>query len=410
MPKLGADMTAGTLVAWLKQPGDAVSRGDIVAQVETDKGVIDVEIFATGVLEQIRVQPGEKVPVGAVLATVSTSDAETTVPHGAAALREPGTAARSTQTTTATPAAPSFTESVASRQSLAAATMRLRMSPSARRLARERGVDPAQITGTGPGGAVTRKDVLREAPGQQAPADAASPPTPAPVSAAPAASDQRARMRAVIAAAMSRSKREIPHYYLSNLVDLERALTWLAEQNRQRPVTERLLIGVLYLKAVALALREVPELNALWNGTGSTPSADIHVGAAVTLRQGGLVAPALHHTDRQSLDELMRSFRDLVSRARAGALRSSELSDPTITVTSLGEQGVDAVFGIIYPPQVALVGIGKVVERPWVVDGQIVARHVVQTTLSADHRVTDGHRGAVFLAALARLLQEPEKL
>ena len=410
MPKLGADMTAGTLVAWLKQPGDAVRRGDIVAQVETDKGVIDVEIFATGVLEQIRVQPGEKVPVGAVLATVSTSDAETTVPHGAAALREPGTAARSTQTTTATPAAPSFTESVASRQSLAAATMRLRMSPSARRLARERGVDPAQITGTGPGGAVTREDVLREAPGRQSPADAVSPPTPAPVSAAPAASDQRARMRAVIAAAMSRSKREIPHYYLSNLVDLERALTWLAEQNRQRPVTERLLIGVLYLKAVALALREVPELNALWNGTGSTPSADIHVGAAVTLRQGGLVAPALHHTDRQSLDELMRSFRDLVSRARAGALRSSELSDPTITVTSLGEQGVDAVFGIIYPPQVALVGIGKVVERPWVVDGQIVARHVVQTTLSADHRVTDGHRGAVFLAALARLLQEPEKL
>jgi pyruvate dehydrogenase E2 component (dihydrolipoamide acetyltransferase) len=161
---------------------------------------------------------------------------------------------------------------------------------------------------------------------------------------------------------------------------------------------------------VALALREIPELNSFWLGEGAVQSAGIHVGVGVSLRGGGLVAPALHNTDHQSLDELMKNFRDLVQRARAGSLRSSELSDPTITVTSLGEQGVDAVFGIIYPPQVALVGFGKVVERPWSVEGQIVSRPVITATLSADHRVSDGHRGGLFLAAVDRLLQEPGRL
>jgi pyruvate dehydrogenase E2 component (dihydrolipoamide acetyltransferase) len=209
---------------------------------------------------------------------------------------------------------------------------------------------------------------------------------------------------------MSRSKREVPHYYLSTTIDLHRATSWLAEGNQKRPVTERLLYGVLLLKAAALALREVPELNGVWDGDRAVPSEAIHVGVAISLREGGLVAPALHHADRQSLGELMSKFRDLVNRARAGSLRSSELSDPTITVTSLGEQGVETVFPIIYPPQVAIVGFGKVVQRPWVVDGQVVARPVVTATLSADHRVSDGHRGGLFLAAVDRLLQEPSKL
>jgi len=131
---------------------------------------------------------------------------------------------------------------------------------------------------------------------------------------------------------------------------------------------------------------------------------------AISLRGGGVVAPALHDADRQSLGDLMRNFRDLVQRARAGGLRSSELSDPTITVTSLGEQGVETVFGIIYPPQVAIVGFGKIVERPWSVGGRIVSRPLVTATLSADHRVTDGHRGGLFLVAVDRLLQEPGRL
>jgi pyruvate dehydrogenase E2 component (dihydrolipoamide acetyltransferase) len=217
-------------------------------------------------------------------------------------------------------------------------------------------------------------------------------------------------MRQVIAAAMARSKREIPHYYLHTTIDMTPAITWLTQENLKRSVEDRLLYGVLLLKAVALALRQVPELNSIWKEGKAIPSPDIHVGVAISLRGGGLVAPGLHNTDRQSLDQLMKNFRDLVQRSRSWSLRSSEMSDPTITVTSLGEQGVEAVYGIIYPPQVALVGFGKIVERPWVVDNQIVSRSLITATLSGDHRVTDGHGGGLFLTAVERLLQEPEKL
>jgi pyruvate dehydrogenase E2 component (dihydrolipoamide acetyltransferase) len=396
MPKLGADMTAGTLVAWYKKPGDAVQRGDTIAEVETDKGDIDVEVFASGVIEQFLVQPGETVPVGTVLATIREEGAAAPVPAGAPQPAAP-TGPPTPLTPTPAPVVPGVAPPI---------SRRLVISPSARQLARELGIDPATVQGTGRGGAITREDIQRAAAAvRQKPM--APPEAPA---APPKESDRLARMRQTIAAAMSRSKREIPHYYLSTTIDLHRALTWLAEENQKRPLPDRLLYGVLLLKAVALALREVPELNAVWDGDKVVPNPAIHVGVAVALRQGGLLAPALHQTDQQSLGELMQKFRDLVQRARAGALRSSELSDPTITVTSLGEQGVEAVFGIINPPQVALVGFGKIMERPWVVAGQVVPRPLITATLSADHRVSDGHRGGLFLTAVDRLLQEPSKL
>jgi pyruvate dehydrogenase E2 component (dihydrolipoamide acetyltransferase) len=217
-------------------------------------------------------------------------------------------------------------------------------------------------------------------------------------------------MRRAIAAAMSRSKRETPHFYLAQTIDMSNAIAWLAQENQRRPVTERLLHGVLLVKAVALALREVPELNAVWQGDEVARREDINVGVAIALRGGGLVAPAIHATDQLSLDELMHAFRDLVSRARSWSLRSSEMSDPTITVTSLGERGVESVFGVIFPPQVAIVGFGNMVERPWISEGQVLPCPVVNASLSADHRVTDGHRASAFLAAVDRLLQEPDEL
>jgi pyruvate dehydrogenase E2 component (dihydrolipoamide acetyltransferase) len=272
----------------------------------------------------------------------------------------------------------------------------VRITPAARKHAEVLGIDWSTLTGSGPGGRIVVEDVERAAAARP------SPPEPA--------ADRAARMRQAIAAAMSRSKREIPHYYLSTTIDMKPTMTWLAVTNQKRPVEGRLLYGVLLLKAVALALREAPELNGFWIEGKAVPGTGIHVGIAVSLRGGGLIAPALHDADRQSLDELMRDFRDLVQRARAGSLRSSEMSDPTITVTSLGEQGVESVFGVIYPPQVAIVGFGKVVERPWAVDGHLASHPVMTATLAADHRVTDGHRGSRFLAAVDRLLQEPEKL
>ena len=389
MPILGADMVAGTLIAWRKQSGDRVARGDIIAEVETEKGLIDVEVFASGVLERIVVQPGATVPTGTVLALIRED--------GPAPAAMPAVAAP----VVTAPVVPAAVEPARVEP---APGERKRVSPLARKVAARLGVDPDTVGGTGPGGTVTREDVERAAAERQA--------GPAPA-VAPAPARPRmdvARMRQTIAAAMARSKREIPHYYLAHPIDLHRVLAWLAEENARRPVTDRLLYGVVLLKAVALALREVPELNAVWRGERAEPSAAVHVGVAISLRGGGLVAPALHDAERQPLGDLMRAFRDLVQRARSGGLRSSELSDPTITVTSLGEQGVERVFGIIYPPQVAIVGFGRIAERPWVVDGAVVPRPVVTASLSADHRVSDGHRGGLFLAAVERLLQSPECL
>jgi pyruvate dehydrogenase E2 component (dihydrolipoamide acetyltransferase) len=166
----------------------------------------------------------------------------------------------------------------------------------------------------------------------------------------------------------------------------------------------------LLLKAVARALGEAPEFNGFFTAEGFQPGSGIHIGTAIAIRGGGLIAPAIRDADKLPLDELMARLRDLVTRARSGALRSSELSDPTITVTNLGERGVETVFGVIYPPQVALVGFGMPVERPWAVAGEVAARHVLTTTLAADHRASDGHRGALFLADIDRRLQSPETL
>jgi pyruvate dehydrogenase E2 component (dihydrolipoamide acetyltransferase) len=223
-------------------------------------------------------------------------------------------------------------------------------------------------------------------------------------------SDKALAMRKAIAAAMSRSKREIPHYYLSQLVPMQRAQDWLTTYNEKRPVAERLLMGALQLKAVALALKDFPDFNGFWKDNAFQPAQGIHVGVAISLRQGGLIAPAIHDVAERSLDELMKALADLVRRARAGSLRSSEMSDPTITVTNLGDQGVDEVFPIIYPPQVAIVGFGRLAPRPWAEDGMIGAVPAVVASLGGDHRASDGHRGARFLAAVAALLQEPEKL
>jgi pyruvate dehydrogenase E2 component (dihydrolipoamide acetyltransferase) len=382
MPILGADMTAGTLITWRKRPGDRVKRGDIVAEVETDKGLIDVEVFLDGLIEKLLVEPGQTVPTGTVLAIVREEPGAAPAPAVAAPPPAAAPVAPPTPPPSARPPAP-----------LAAERPRMKISPAANKRAAELGIDPATVAGTGPQGAITLEDVER--------ALAAQP---------PAALDRQARLRRTIAAAMARAKREIPHYYLATTIDMQRALSWLREANLQRSVTERLLYGVLLLKATALAVREAPELNAVWQGDRAVASAAVHVGVAISLRGGGVVAPALRDADRRSLDDLMRGFRDLVQRARTGGLRSSELSDPTITVTSLGEQGVESVFGIIYPPQVAIVGFGKIVERPWSVDGTIVSRPVITATLSADHRVSDGHRGGLLLAAVDRLLQQPERL
>ena len=394
MPSLGADMEAGTLVEWLVKAGDRVKRGDVVAVVETQKGAIEIEIFEAGKIEQLLVDLNTKVPVGTPLARIQT---ELEGPPGAVAAAPPPAvpaAPLAAPPLVRAPVAPPSPPPVAP-----GAEARARISPAARRLAEAHGIDLSTVTGSGPAGAITYADVERRFGEITAPSEKKR-----------ALGLDLDAMRTAIAAAMARSKREIPHYYLEHQVDVTACEQWLTRTNAARPPDDRLLIGALAIKSVALAARRFPAFNGFYRDGKFEPASAVHIGVAIAIRGGGLAAPALHEADRITVDELMARMRDLVQRTRAGRIRSSEISDPTITVTSLGERGVETLYGIIYPPQVAIVGFGKIVTRPWVIDGAIGPRSVVTITLSADHRVSDGHAGALFLAEIGRLLQEPDKL
>lgn len=373
LPSLGADMDEAKLLEWRVAPGQPVRKGDVLAIVDTSKAAVEVESWDEGTVHELLTRPGETIAVGTTMALL--------LAPGERAGGAPSAEAASP------PVAPAAG---------ATAGERRRISPAARKRAEEAGVDVAALRGTGPGGALALADVERAA------AARASAPQPT--------ADRQASMRRAIAAAMSRSKREIPHYYLSETVPLALAIEWLARTNAQRPLADRLLLAAPLLKAVAVAAREFPDMNGFWRDGAFWPAPAVHLGVAISLRQGGLIAPALHDVAAKPLERIMRELGDLVKRARAGSLRSSELSDATLTVTNLGEQAVETVFGVIYPPQVALVGFGSPADRPWVREGAVCVMPAITATLSADHRASDGHRGALFLARIRDLLQRPERL
>ena len=429
LPSLGADMDLAKLNCWLVKPGDTVHKGQIIAEVETDKAVLEVECWDEGVVEELVLAPGPtRLPVGTLLARIRPLEGAQPRPS---------------------PKVPAVAEAVTAQPTRLAPRHGV-PSPPVRHLAHQLGVDTARVAGSGPAGEITREDVRRAAEpvigreqrvkasplarrlARETGVDLGIVPasglaglvtakdvrameqvTPAPPDLPVETTEPEGRsetMRRAIARSMAHSKREIPHYYLANHIDLDRALRWLTAQNEERPISGRILPAALLLKATALALRETPDLNGRWVDDGFRPSDAIHLGVAISLREGGLVAPAIHDADRLSLDEMMASLRDLVNRARSWRLRSSEMSDPTITVTNLGERGVETAFPVIIPPQVAIVGFGRVLDMPVAIDGRPAVHPVVHATLAGDHRVTDGHRGGLFLDALDRLLQEPEAL
>ncbi|MFD5277651.1 2-oxo acid dehydrogenase subunit E2 [Pseudarthrobacter sp. NPDC058362] len=438
MPSLGADMEHGKVVEWLVQPGDYIHKGDLVAVVDTDKTVMDIESFDEGVVAEFLVDIGDTVEVGTPIARITATPAEVPPPpsglpapgagkpaaHPVHGDRRGGTGATlpppmrhlahtlgvdvgrisgsgengevtradveraASAHVTGAPHGEAPGPLPPARVPAAAGAHRVRSSPLARRLAEQLGVNLQALTGTGPDGAVKEADVRRAA----------------------GAGGKAQTLRNAIGALMSRSKTEIPHYYLSTTLDLAAAMAWMQSANRQRALTSRLVPSALLLKAAALAAREVPEMNGFYTDGAFRPSSDVHLGVAVALRNGGLVAPALRNADTLALDDLMEQLRNLVERARAGRLQRAEMADPTITVTNLGDLGVESVYGIIYPPQVAMVGFGRVVEQPWANGGMLGIRHAATATLSADHRVSNGLRGGRFLARIDELLQTPEEL
>jgi pyruvate dehydrogenase E2 component (dihydrolipoamide acetyltransferase) len=275
-------------------------------------------------------------------------------------------------------------------------TISIKASPLAKKMALENHIDLSKIIGTGPDGAITKEDIdLSIKQSETAETEKISTPTEA--------------IRMAVAAAMSKSNREIPHYYLEKKIDMTKALAWLQEANKQRTVDNRLLPVVLFIKAMAKSLKEVPDLNAVWEN-GLLQKTEINIGFVVSLRNGGIIVPAIPQSDTKSADEIMTALNDLIPRARALKLRSSELSSSTITLTNLGDAGADTVFGIIYPPQVAIVGLGNITEQPFAENGMLGIRSLANVTLAGDHRATDGLTGSRFLSSLDKNLQNPEAL
>ncbi|MGB4112477.1 MAG: dihydrolipoamide acetyltransferase family protein [Yoonia sp.] len=387
MPSLGADMEDGTLVEQLIAAGDTVRRGDIIAAVETQKGTIEIEVFEDGFLDKWLVPLGTKVPVGTPIAIIRASDVPE-IPEPADPIPAPAPPEVPEPMDPADTPSPQEEPYVEDPQPIEPPSeMRQRVTPAARRRAAQTGIDLSRL---GTAGIISLDDLPK----------AQTEETTDPLSA----------MRQAIAAAMSRSKREIPHYYLSDTVDVTNAEAFVSNHNADLPPEERLLIGALYIRAIGRAVAKYPEFNGVFENDQFTPNPRPHVGMAINLRGGGLVAPALHDVDKGDIDDLMARLRDLVERVRQGRFRARELSDPTITLTSLGDRGVTEITGVIFPLQVAIVGIGAPHWQAVVRDGNVVARRIATITLAADHRVSDGHRGSGFLRAIINHLQNPEAL
>lgn len=386
MPSLGADMEAGTLVEWRKKPGETVKRGDIIAEVETQKGLIEIEVFDEGVIGELLIKEGTKVPVGTVMALINPTEStletkKETIPEKPTVKIQP------------------IEEKIIEKATGEKFEERhIKASPLAKRIATENNIDLSQIQGTGEDGAITKDDIDNAISQKEKIGKTEEKSIP-----------KNEAIRSAIAAAMSKSNTEIPHYYLEKRIDITKPLAWLREINSQRPIQKRLLPAAILIKAVAKSLIDFPELNAIWDN-GVQIKKEINIGFVVSLRGGGVIIPTIHNANEKNIDEIMEALNDMIPRARTMKLRSSDLSDSTITITSLGEGGADAVFGVIYPPQVAIIGFGGSSQQPFAENGMLGIRTVFTVTLAGDHRATDGLTGSDFLFTLNKHLQNPEAL
>lgn len=394
MPQMGADMQEGTILRWLKREGDAVQRGETIAEIETDKANVEIEAYESGVLRRILLSEGTTVPVGRIMAVIAAPDddispyerAPEAVAGAPAPAAKPERAAVAAEAPPGPPAGPR-----------AGVGGRIRASPSARRRAEELGVDLSRVRGTGPDGRILRRDI--EA--------AAKAPEAAPL--AGAARPATSRMRQAIARRMAQSKREAPHYYLTMDVDMTEAQRLRRQLNEAAEGEVHISVNDMIVKAVAKALSRHPAFNS-WFVDGQVQQQEaLNIGVAVALDEG-LIAPAVLDCGRKSLADIALASRALAERARSGLLKAEEYAGATFTVTNLGMYGVETLIAIIAPPQTAILGVGEVREEPAVRDGEVVVRERMKVALSADHRVTDGAQGARFLADVRAFLEKPVSL
>ena len=412
MPALSPTMTEGNLAKWLKEEGDEVHSGDVLAEIETDKATMELEAYDEGVLERHLVAPGTTVPIGQPIAVIGDGTGTASAAAGpSAAPAEPAPAAPPTAAAPPAAAQAPAAPAPAALPEPAPGAAAVRTSPLARATAREHGIDLTKITGTGPGGRIVRADVQAAITGaaptaQPAPAPAPAPPPPA------AAGDEKIPLSAVrrITARRLTESATAPHFYLTAIVDAGRLLGFRAEIN-QRLAASGVKISVtdLLVRACAVTLRAHPEVNASWGGDHILRRANIHIGIAVAI-DDGLIVPVIRDADRKSIGEIASEAHVLADQARAGKLTPDEFTGSTFTISNLGMYGIDHFTAVINPPEAAILAVGAATEEPVVRDGQVVPATIMKLTMSIDHRVLDGATAAAFLHELVQVLEEPLRI
>ena len=395
MPSMGADMTEGTIAKWLVAEGEKVGRGDKLAEIETDKTVVEMEAYSEGLLRKIVVQEGSLVQVGTVIAYIGDADDEVPEAAASAPAVEAPKAEQAAPTPAPAPAAP------------AAAGGRVKASPIARKIAEEKGIDIAAVPGTGPGGRITKSDVENFTPSAGFAASGGRSPIAMDGSDTPLTS-----MRQAIARVVVRSKTEAPHYYVTHEIDMGAAMTFRKQLNEAlAEVGDRVSVNDLILKAVTNALIKYPKWNSFFDGDKLIGHSSINLGVAIALEEG-LIVPAVVGIQDLSLIEISRAVRDLGKRARGedGSLTQAEMTSGTFGTSNLGMFGTDTFAAIIVPPNAGIIAVGTVKEKPVVRDGEIVVGSMMNATISADHRVGDGAEAAVFLGEFQKNLENPTRL
>ncbi len=397
MPQMGYDMREGTVVRWHKQEGETVDRGEVIADIETDKATVEFEAYTGGVMGRIVAEAGVAVPVGELIAII-TEPGES-VPELAAPPANPAAGPAPTPAPVAAdpePAAPASPSDGG-----------VRASPIARRLARERDIDLALVAGTGPNGRITERDIEN----YQAPVDAPSPAS-APVATAAVPADTRidlSRMRQTIARVTSDSKSTAPHFYVTAEIDMGKAMSLRRDVNDASDPENRVSVNDLMVKACALALAGHPKFNSFFRGDHLEVHGAMNIGIAIAL-ESGLILPGVNNCESKSLLQIAAATKDLIARANSGTLRNEEYSSTTFSISNMGMFDVESFTAIIYPPHAAILAVGSVRQQPVVRDGELAVGQTMKATLSTDHRVADGAEAAQFLMEIKRVLQNPVSL
>lgn len=426
MPQMGADMTEGTVVKWLKNLGDHVERGEIIAEIETDKATVELEAFESGDLIKIVAGEGDVVPVGELIALLGEKGekpAESPAPGSDGKSESKPGRTRVARTPEPKESVEGDTDESTDEDDRPKARPaakdgeRVRISPVARRIAEDNDVDVTTLKGSGPDGRILRRDVeqalqgrAEEKPSEPAAAAATAPKTEQPP--APTAKGELqplTRIRTTIARRMLASKQHQPHYYLTVDVDMDAALAFRKTLNEAASETQKVSINDLVVKACALALERHPKFTAQFTEEGLRYAEDIDINIGIALEEG-LIAPAILDCGRKSLGRIAEDAKEMIDRAREGKLRSDEYITGCFTITNLGAYGVESLIGIINPPQAAILGVGSVMAQPVVRDGELAVGQVMKIALSADHRVTDGAEGARFIKEIQTLLENPVSL